>query len=52
MNKVLAQPEIQEKIRGVYVLPTPGTPQALGDIIKYDHQLWGKVVKANKISID
>ena len=52
MNKVLAQPEIQEKMRGVYVLPTPGTPQALGDIIKYDHQLWGKVVKANKISID
>jgi len=52
MNKVLAQPDIQEKTRGVYVLATPGAPQALGDVIKYDHQLWSKVVKANNITID
>ena len=52
INKVLAQPDIQEKIRTVFVLPSPGAPQQLGDIIKYDHQLWAKVVKANNISID
>lgn len=52
INKVLAQPAIQEKIRGVFVLPTPGAPQQLGDVIKYDNQLWAKVVKANNITID
>ena len=52
VNKVLVQRDIQEKMRSVFVLPTPGTPQAMGDVIKYDHQLWGKVVKANNISMD
>ena len=52
INKVLAQPDIQEKIKSVFVMPAPGAPQALGDIIRYDHNLWGKVVKANNISID
>ena len=52
INKVLAQPDIQEKIHSVFVQPTPGAPQQLGDIIKYDNQLWAKVVKANNISID
>jgi tripartite-type tricarboxylate transporter receptor subunit TctC len=52
VNKVLAEPEVQEKIRSVFVLPQPGPPQAMGDIIRNDHQLWSKVVKANNISID
>jgi tripartite-type tricarboxylate transporter receptor subunit TctC len=52
VNKVLAEPEVQEKIRSVFVLPQPGPSQAMGDIIRNDHQLWSKVVKANNISID
>jgi len=49
--KVVAMPEIQEKIRGVNVVPLTGT-QELGDIIRKDHALWGKVVKANSITMD
>lgn len=49
--KVLAQPDIQEKFRAVYVVPKGGT-QALGDIIASDHSLWAKVVKDNSITID
>ncbi|VTU32080.1 Argininosuccinate lyase [Variovorax sp. PBL-H6] len=49
--QVVAMPEIQEKIRGVNVVPTTGT-QALADIIRKDHALWGKVVKANNITMD
>ena len=49
--KVIAQPEIQEKFRAVYVVPRSGTKE-LGDIIRADHALWGKVVKANNITMD
>jgi tripartite-type tricarboxylate transporter receptor subunit TctC len=49
--KVVAMPDIQEKIQGVFVVPRTGT-QELGDIIRYDHQLWSKVVKANNITMD
>ena len=49
--RVVAMPEVQEKIRGLYVEPRTGT-QELADIIRYDNQLWTKVVKANNISID
>jgi tripartite-type tricarboxylate transporter receptor subunit TctC len=49
--RVVAMPEVQEKIRGLYVEPKTGT-QELTDIIRYDNQLWSKVVKANNISID
>ena len=52
INKTLAMPDIQEKIRSVFVLPVGGPPQALGDMIRTDHVLWSKVVKANNISID
>ncbi|OUL99624.1 Bug family tripartite tricarboxylate transporter substrate binding protein [Variovorax sp. JS1663] len=49
--KVIAQPEIQEKFRAVYVVPRGGAKE-LGDIIRADHALWGKVVKANNITMD
>ncbi len=52
INKTLAQPDIQDKIRSVYVVPVGGAPSAMGDIVKSDHALWAKVVKANNISID
>jgi tripartite-type tricarboxylate transporter receptor subunit TctC len=49
--KVLAQPDIREKFRAVYVVPQAGTRE-LGDIIRADHEQWGKVVRANNISLD
>lgn len=49
--KVMAQPDIQEKFRAVYVVPKTGTKE-LGEIVRADHQLWGQVVKANNITMD
>ncbi|VTU40722.1 Argininosuccinate lyase [Variovorax sp. PBS-H4] len=49
--KVMAQPDIQEKFRAVYVVPKTGTKE-LGDIVRTDHELWGQVVKANNITMD
>lgn len=49
--KVMAQPDIQEKFRAVYVVPKTGTKE-LGEIVRTDHQLWGQVVKANNITMD
>lgn len=49
--QVLAQPEIQERFRAVYVVPQSGA-KALGDIIHSDHALWARVVKANNITME
>jgi tripartite-type tricarboxylate transporter receptor subunit TctC len=49
--KVVAMPDIQEKFRGVNVVPMTGTKE-LGDIIRKDHALWSKVVKANNITME
>lgn len=49
--QVVAMPDVQEKIRGVNVVPQSGT-QALGDILKKDHELWGKVVQEHNIRMD
>jgi tripartite-type tricarboxylate transporter receptor subunit TctC len=49
--KVVAMPEIQEKIRSVNVVPKTGTEE-LADIIRKDNVMWAKVVKANNITMD
>lgn len=49
--KVLEQPDIQDKFRAVFVVPRAGTRE-LGDIMRTDHELWGKVVRANNITMD
>ena len=51
VGKVLAQSDIQEKFRAVYVVPQAGTKE-LGDIVRADHALWLRVARANNISID
>jgi tripartite-type tricarboxylate transporter receptor subunit TctC len=49
--QVVARPEIQEKIKSVNVVPMTGT-QPLADILQKENLLWGKVVKANNITMD
>lgn len=52
ITKALAEREIQDKLRTVFVVPVAGPPQAMGDVLRNDHQLWSKVVKAHGITID
>lgn len=51
VTKVLADPDVQEKIRSVYVVPQGGT-QVLAEVMRKDDALWGKVVKDNNIVLD
>lgn len=45
INKVLAEPEIQEKLRGLGLVPTSKSPQEFGDLIKHDTERFAKLVK-------
>ena len=38
------------RFRAVFVVPRSGAKE-LGDIIRTDHELWGKVVRANNITM-
>jgi len=49
--QVLAQPDIQQKFRTVYVV-AQGGERELGEIIRSDHALWGKVARDNHITMD
>lgn len=51
IGQVVAMPDVQEKIRGINVVPQSGN-QALANILKKDHELWSKVVSERNIKID
>ena len=42
---VLQADEAQSAIRGLGLIPTPGTPEAFAQRIRTDYEVWGKVVK-------
>jgi tripartite-type tricarboxylate transporter receptor subunit TctC len=47
LNKVLAAPDIQEKLLKLGMEANPGTPEDLGQLIAADVATWGPVVKAS-----
>jgi len=49
--KVVAMPDVQEKFRSVFVVPQTGTRE-FAEMIRADHELWGKVARANNITMD
>lgn len=51
MTQVLADPDVQQKLRGVYVLPQAGNVP-LTEYIRSDHAMWIRTIKAHNISID
>jgi tripartite-type tricarboxylate transporter receptor subunit TctC len=44
--KVLAMPDVQEKMRAQSIEPVSSTPEALADFHRRDVEKWGRVVKA------
>ena len=44
---VLNSDEAQKAIRGLGLAPAPGTPEAFGQRIRADYEVWGRVVKAS-----
>jgi tripartite-type tricarboxylate transporter receptor subunit TctC len=51
-NEWLAQPEVQESLRAQGMLPDPGTPEQLAEVIARDLRKWGAVVRAAGITAE
>ena len=52
ITKILAQPEVKERLATMGFSPMPGTPQAFAAHIKEESDEWGRVVRQANIKID
>ena len=52
LNAVLADPAVRERLNGLGITPTPGTPEKFGAEIQRDLQRYGQVVKAANIKAE
>lgn len=52
LAKAMAAPEVQEKIRSLGGEPFVGGPEAAGKFINEQQQLWARIVRERKISIE
>lgn len=52
LNAVLADPAVRERLNGLGITPTPGTPERFGAEIQRDLARYGQVVKAANIKAE
>ena len=52
VNRMLQQPEVRERFLALGVAPLSGTPQALGDYLKFEVARWAKVIKEAGIKLE
>lgn len=53
VNRILARPEIQEKLRASNVIDTPATsPEQFAAMIRREIGVWGDVIRKGKIQLD
>lgn len=50
--KVLAMPEVREKLANIGLEPVGTTPAEFGTIVRNDHAKWGKVIRDANIKLD
>jgi len=50
--RVARMPDVVERLRTNGLNPIGGTPDALGQVMRVDHERWGKVMREAKITID
>jgi tripartite-type tricarboxylate transporter receptor subunit TctC len=50
--KVLAMPEIREKLAAIGLEPVGNSPADFGAIVRRDHEKWGKVIRDANIKLD
>ena len=46
VNRIMALPEIRERLAPLAVSPAAGTPEALRDLLVQETELWGRVIAA------
>ena len=52
LNAVLASPEIVEKLAGLGIVATPGTPEQFTEVMRTDLAKYGQVVKSAGIKVE
>lgn len=50
--KTIEHPDMRGTLAKIVAEPVTGSPQAFGDLIQYEHALWGKVIKAAGIKVN
>jgi tripartite-type tricarboxylate transporter receptor subunit TctC len=51
-TKALAASDVKEKLMAQGLIPTPMTPEQLGQFIREDYERWAKVIKAANVKLD
>jgi tripartite-type tricarboxylate transporter receptor subunit TctC len=52
VQKSLASPEFQQKLRGLSAIPRPGSIDDFGALLRSEHARWGKVVRDSNVKVD
>ena len=52
VDRLLQQPEVRERLHALGVVPFTGTPEALGDYLKFEVARWAKVIKEAGIKLE
>ncbi len=50
--RVLAMPDVQQRLRAASLEPVGSTPAQLGKILRQDYDKWGKVIRTANIKLD
>ena len=50
VRKVLAEPEVSEKLLGSGTTPSPSSPEELSALLKRDTEKWGRLIRAKRIT--
>ncbi len=52
LNAIQAQPEMRELLAREAAVPTPGTPEAFGKLVRQEVALWSKLIKDHNIKVE
>ncbi len=51
-NRILQQPDVRERLLALGVAPLSGTPEALGEYLKFEINRWAKLIKETGIKAE
>lgn len=52
INRILQEPQVRQRFQALGVMPLSGTPEALGDYLKFEVERWAKLIKEAGIKLE